>query len=151
MVPAHAHDGDRLIALMRRAGVSDAQLAEATKVSVQAVGKWRATGEIARNRLARVCETLQCSADELLGLQPISTTAGRRSLIAYDRARMEIALRGADDLLASAGAGAQIDLRTRVTLAMYDVLSEHVGMTQAKRIVTNMMQGFVAATDNAMH
>lgn len=65
------HDGKRLAKLMQRAKVTDAKLAAATGASVQAVGKWKRLGVIARERIPAICAKLNCSSDELLGLVPI--------------------------------------------------------------------------------
>lgn len=74
------HDGERLAALMRRAKITDAKLADETGTSVQAVGKWKRTGQIAREHIAQICRCLNASADELLGLAPIKGVAEAPSI-----------------------------------------------------------------------
>lgn len=61
------HTGNRLARAMKAAGVSNTDLADAAGVSLQAVGKWLKTGNIARARLPAVTARLGITADELLG------------------------------------------------------------------------------------
>ena len=56
----------RLKKAMREVGVSNQELAEATGVSVQAVGEWLRTGQIATNRLPSAARTVNKSIDWLL-------------------------------------------------------------------------------------
>lgn len=76
------HDGHRLAALMKRARVNDTKLAEATGATIQAVGKWKRTGEFARRNIVAICRCIHASADELLGLVPID--AVREEPARYD-------------------------------------------------------------------
>lgn len=57
----------------RRSGqeVSDSVIAAATGTSPTGVGKWFKNGAVARQKLPDLCRTIQCSADELLGLVAI--------------------------------------------------------------------------------
>lgn len=48
-----------------------ASLADALDVSVQGVGKWINSGDIARSRIPDICRAVMCSSDELLGIRPI--------------------------------------------------------------------------------
>lgn len=80
-----------MIALMRRAGVSDARLAVATDATVQAVGQWKRKGNIARQRIPSICRVLRCSSDELLGLAPLAGVAESPAAYASDVDRTMLA------------------------------------------------------------
>lgn len=69
----YAHDGTRLRALIARRGMSHAEFAEAAGVSLQSVlTVWIGQGKIARARIPMICDLLNCSADELLGLRTLA-------------------------------------------------------------------------------
>lgn len=85
------HDGDRLRLIMDRERVSAATVAKVLDVSPTAVGKWLRTGQLSRNHIAPLCRLLRCSADELLGLVPLATTAKvAESKAAYALMRQDV-------------------------------------------------------------
>jgi DNA-binding Xre family transcriptional regulator len=67
--------GAALDALLTRSGKQKKLLAEYMGVSEQAVQKWIKQGTIAREHIKKLCQFLGCSADELLGIQPIRESA----------------------------------------------------------------------------
>jgi hypothetical protein len=119
------HDGDRLRILMDRSGTSDQDLAEATEASVQAVGKWKHTGQFARDRIVQICREVRCSADELLGLVPIDriaeTPAHYHAML--DRDRLQVAVRVVEQGLARAdGVILAPEGKAELIMAIYDRL-----------------------------
>lgn len=54
---------------MAREGVNAATLAEKAGVSEPGVSKWLKKGQIARKHIPKLCEVLNCSADELFGIR----------------------------------------------------------------------------------
>ena len=124
MVDAHSHDGDRLAALMQRAGITDAVLAEATGRSIQAVGKWRKTGKFAREHISLICATVHCTSDELLGLVPIGAAGSpTRSAIAVDRERMKNAIEWTTEGLLESTTRSP-SATAELVLAVHDMLAE---------------------------
>lgn len=61
---------ERLTIAMKQEGISNAELAEATHVSEQAVGQWLKTGTIARDKIHLIVKKIKRSADYLLGIEP---------------------------------------------------------------------------------
>jgi len=72
------HVGPNLEALIRRSGKQKLALANHLNVSEQAVQKWIKKGTLAREHIRSICEFLNCSADELLGLVPINEAQSRQ-------------------------------------------------------------------------
>lgn len=67
--------GAALDALIARSGKQKNLLAAHMGVSEQAVQKWIKKGTIAREHIRELCDYLDCSADELLGIRPIGKVA----------------------------------------------------------------------------
>lgn len=63
--------GATLNTLIARSGRQKLELAAKLGVTEQAVQKWVKTGKIARHHIRGICEFIDCSADELLGIVPI--------------------------------------------------------------------------------
>ena len=76
MVESREFDiGAALNSLIARSGKQKLALATHLGVSEQAVQKWVKQGTIAREHIRGICEFLDCSADELLGIVPIGQSA----------------------------------------------------------------------------
>lgn len=58
--------GKLIASRLKALGKKQAWLAENAEVSINAVSKWTKSGKIARERIARVAELLEVSADELV-------------------------------------------------------------------------------------
>lgn len=136
------HDGDRLSALMRRAGIGDAALAAGTERSVQAVGKWKATGQIAREVIPGICRTLKCSADELLGLVPIQQIGEEPAPYSF-RPQREM-LRDAMTIVERALAQPRVQItaegRAEITLEVYEILQQGQSAQIAERLLGGMLR-----------
>lgn len=149
------HDGTRLAALMKRAGVSDAKLAAALGTSVQAVGKWKRQGVIARERIAGICRTLHCSSDELLGLQPITDEAAHAisepetpSTAPLDRDRLADAIEAVTRMLPPNHHNQDPQGRAEVIVAAYEYLKKENSIASAERMVKGMLE-FLSARGKA--
>lgn len=136
------HDGDRLIALMRRAEVSDGQLSAATNRSVQAIGKWKATGKIARDRIPAICRRLRCSADELLGLVPIHRIGEDPAPYSFrpNRETLRDAMLIVERALTQPGVRVSVEGRVEITLEVYEVLQQGQSAQMAERILGGMLR-----------
>ena len=145
MVDNPAHDGDRLTALMALARVKDAELAEATGRSVQAVGKWQRTGQIGRENLATICRTLHCTSDELLGLSPVGSPArfsiqeAKTPWDAIDRSRMRNAIEWTMEGISQSTSKRSPEATADLVLAVHDMLAESDGQV-SRSVVLQMIR-----------
>lgn len=148
------NDGDRLSALMRRAGISDQQLADAVHASTQAVGKWKRTGDIARSRIAPICRVLSASADELLGLvalNQINETAGPYRA-ALDRETLRRAVHIVESELSRPNMLVlDSDGRAELIVTIYDRLQLATTEHDVQGFLSRILNAFANREDNRDH
>lgn len=145
------HDGERLTLLMRRPKVSDAKLAAATESSVQAVGKWKRTGKIAREKIAPICRAVRAKSDELLGLVPIDGIAEQAAVYesGLDRDLLRSSLVIVRRALTQPGASITDEGFAEFVAAAYDMLGNGQTFASAERIVAGMLRAFAKDSSGA--
>jgi hypothetical protein len=138
------HDGEHLAVLMQRHGVTDTKLADATNSSVQAVGKWKRTGQIARDKIAPICRAVHAKSDELLGLMPIADIAEQPAAyrLGPDPDLLREALMIVRRALSQPGVSVTNDGFAEFVMAVYDMLGNGQTPESAERIVAGMLRAF---------
>lgn len=132
------HDGNRLERLMKRAGVTKAELARHIGTSPTGVKKWIDTGSIAREHIAPMCRFLRCSADELLGLDSIANAASPH--VRPNETTLASALQTVDEVLQEFAIDYPPEKKAKLVAGCYLALLEGSAAAVAKTFVQNIME-----------